>query len=172
MPATYATVTSRPAGTDHRAGAVACALITVVLASTAIQLPSPGSTPGATRFGMSRQAAAVTATSPATRAGVMPWRSARAAYQIDQPVSAATPGSSRAGSTGGVRTDSATTAPTSPHVNRSSAGNVVKMRPNAPPAGLSSAGGGTVGAAIAGIGRCPSDNDPVRVRAAEIDIGE
>ena len=82
----------QPGRDDQRAGAVACALITVVLASTAIQLPSPGSTSGATSHGMSRQAAVVSATSPATSGPVIPWRSARTAYQTDQAVSAATAG--------------------------------------------------------------------------------
>ncbi|GLZ58956.1 hypothetical protein Misp05_25320 [Micromonospora sp. NBRC 107095] len=102
----------------------------------------------------------------------MPWRNARWAYQRDQPVSTPTAGSNTACSTGGVCTDTATAAPNSPQVSRSNAGNVVKMSPKAPPAGLSNVGGGTAGVATAGIGKCPSDNDPVRVHTVQIDIGQ
>ncbi len=121
-PVTYAAVTSSPAGTDQRAGAVACVLITVELASTAIQLASPGSTSGATSHGTANAAAVVSATSPATSGPSMPCRNARHAYQTDQAVSTTTAGISSATRTGGVRTDSATTAPTRPQVSRRTAG--------------------------------------------------
>ena len=164
---------SSPAGTDQRAGAVACALITVVLASTASQLPSPGSTSGATSSGASRLAATVNATSPATSPGPMPTRRARTAYHTDQPVSAATAASSSDTRTGGVRTASAVTAPNSPQVNRSSAGRVVKMSWNAPPAGRSSNDGDEVGAERADIWRGrPSGGDLSGSARRCIDAGE
>ncbi len=145
----------------------------MVLASTAIQLASPGSTSGATRIGIARHAALVSATSTATSGLPRSYRQARNAYQSDQAVSTATAGSSSSGRTGGVRTASATGRQNSPQESRSSAGNRVKMNANAPAAGRSTVAGDVIGLGRAGIGKASfATNDPIRVRAAEIDAEE